>query len=54
MIGPGSMGKRQIRLLQKISASFEITGVDNNARQLQKVVKELGINVENSFEEALC
>ena len=40
VIGLGSMGKRRIRLLKKISADIEIIGVDSNMERVEFVKKE--------------
>lgn len=53
VVGLGSMGKRRIRLLKKISTEMEIIGVDTNSQRIQFTKDEYGIAVYNDLAEAL-
>lgn len=53
VIGLGSMGKRRIRLLKKISAENVIIGVDSNSERAEFVKKEYDIETYGSIADAL-
>lgn len=53
VVGLGSMGKRRIRLLKKISADIQIVGVDTNSQRTEFAREEYGIEVYNDLTEAL-
>lgn len=53
VVGLGSMGKRRIRLLKKISNDIEIFGVDTNEQRREVVKMEYGIKVYEDLEQAL-
>lgn len=53
VIGLGSMGKRRIRLLKRISPDISIMGVDTNVTRSEFAQKEYGIEVCNDLEDAL-
>ncbi len=53
VVGLGSMGKRRIRLLKKISGDFSIIGVDSNNERADYAKKEYGIEVCTDLEEAV-
>lgn len=43
VIGLGSMGKRRIRLLQKMDKSIEIVGIDSKKERVEEVKEQYGI-----------
>lgn len=51
VIGCGSMGKRRIRLLKKISSDFQIVAVDSNKERQNKVKDEFSIQTFDSLEK---
>ena len=53
VVGLGSMGRRRIRLLKKISPDYEIYGVDSKSDRCQQAEKELGIETRTNLEDAL-
>lgn len=53
VIGLGSMGKRRIRLLKKISGDIEIIGVDSNSERVEFVKKEYEISAYDSIAGAM-
>ncbi len=53
VVGLGSMGRRRIRLIQKYSNSYNITGIDFNDQRRQSVGTELSIETESSLKAAL-
>ena len=53
VVGLGSMGRRRIRLLQKLEAPPYIVGVDRSVDRLNQARKEYGIDVMESLEEAI-
>lgn len=50
VVGCGSMGRRRIRLLKKISSAFQIVAVDSNKERQNKVRKEFAIETFDSIE----
>ena len=52
VVGCGSMGRRRIRLLKKISSTFQIVAVDSNRDRQNKVRKEFEIETFSSLDEA--
>lgn len=44
VIGLGSMGKRRIRLLRRLSENLVITGIDSNVIRAESVAKDYGID----------
>lgn len=48
VVGCGSMGKRRIRLLKKISSDFQIVAVDSNKERQNKVRDEFSIQTFDS------
>lgn len=44
VIGLGSMGKRRIKLLKRLSSDSTIAGIDNNVERAQSVADEYGID----------
>lgn len=53
VVGLGSMGKRRIRLLKKISTDIRIVGVDTNSQRTDFAKEEYGIEVFTDLAEAL-
>lgn len=53
VVGLGSMGRRRVRLLKKISDCHEIVGVDSRVERREQAEKELSIATMDSLEEAL-
>lgn len=53
VVGLGSMGRRRIRLLKKISPEYEIYGVDSKSDRCKQAEKELGIETRTNLEDAL-
>lgn len=53
VVGLGSMGRRRIRLLKKISPEYEIYGVDSKKERCKQAEKELGIETRTNLEDAL-
>lgn len=53
VIGLGSMGKRRIRLLKQVNASFNIIGVDMILARRMEAEKQYGINTEERLEDAI-
>ncbi len=51
VIGLGSMGKRRIRLLQKLDCHFVIIGIDSNAERARAVADEYGIDCYAAFSD---
>ena len=52
VVGCGSMGRRRIRLLKKISSAFQIVAVDSNKERQNKVRIEFAIETFDSLESA--
>ena len=52
VVGLGSMGKRRIRLLHKISNDIVIFGVDNNKERALEVKNEFDIDIFDNIETA--
>ncbi len=52
VVGLGSMGKRRIRLLHKISNNIVIFGVDNNKERALEVKNEFDIDIFDNIETA--
>ena len=53
VVGLGSMGKRRIRLLKKISSEFSIIGVDSNKERADYAKSEYNIEACTDLEEAV-
>jgi len=53
IVGLGSMGKRRIRILQKLYPNISLFGVDNNLSRCMEVRNLFNINTSNNLEEAL-
>lgn len=53
VVGLGSMGRRRIRLLKKISGDFNIIGIDGKIERRQQAEDELAISTMDNLEEAL-
>lgn len=53
VIGLGSMGRRRVRLLKKISDKLEIAGVDSQEAKCRQAEEEFGISTMNDLNEAL-
>ena len=51
VVGCGSMGKRRIRLLKKISSDFQIVAVDSNKERQNKVRDEFSIQTFDSLKK---
>lgn len=51
VIGLGSMGKRRIRLLKRMSDKFVILGVDNSLKRANDIANEYGINCCSELSE---
>lgn len=53
IVGLGSMGKRRIRLLQKIDAGFSLVGIDAREDRREEAQKLYGITVSEDLEKAI-
>lgn len=53
VIGLGSMGKRRIRLIQKIHPEYVITGVDTSSQRCDQAAKTFAIPTSSCLDEAL-
>ncbi len=53
IVGLGSMGKRRIRLLQKIDRDLHLIGIDAREDRREETQKEYGIEVTDSLEDAI-
>ena len=53
VVGLGSMGRRRIRLLKKISSEYEVYGVDSKEERCRQAEEELGIDTRTDLEKAL-
>lgn len=53
VVGLGSMGRRRIRLLKRISDSLEIVGVDSQESRCRQSEEEFDIQTMNDLDEAL-
>lgn len=51
VVGLGSMGKRRIRLIQKIDSSIKIVGVDGNLTRCEEVSELYGIDTYTNIED---
>lgn len=51
VIGLGSMGKRRIRLLQKLVPDSMVVGIDNNIERANAVAEKYGIVCYSSLKE---
>ena len=54
VIGLGSMGRRRVRLLKQIDASFEIIGIDNNSDRRLQAENEFKVKTCDDLAMALC
>lgn len=54
VIGLGSMGRRRIRLLQKIDPKMEIIGIDSNSQRREDAEKAFAISTADSIDTALA
>jgi len=53
VVGLGSMGRRRIRLLNKISNEFEIVGVDSKEERREQAAEEFSIKTMDDLQSAL-
>lgn len=53
VIGLGSMGKRRIRLIQKLDSAVDIIGVDSRQDRKKEAAETYGILVEDSLQNAI-
>ncbi|MEM1484895.1 Gfo/Idh/MocA family oxidoreductase [Oscillospiraceae bacterium PP1C4] len=52
VVGLGSMGKRRIRLMQRLYPEHDITGIDTSLARREEAEKLLGISTSASLQEA--
>lgn len=53
VVGLGSMGRRRIRLLKRISNGFYIIGIDSKAERRKQAEEELSIRTQDNLEKVL-
>lgn len=53
VIGLGSMGRRRVRLLKKMSSGYNIVGIDNNPNRRIQAENEMNIKTMDNLDEAL-